>query len=278
MFPECAPLNAAHSPPSSQAQLILTINIWKCFWIPIYGQQNGLKSVMLISKHLTLEWWLLAGEYAACQGCIWRKWLSSYPTRTVCVACVPRARSHYTRLLWSFSNFPKLRWPLLSGKLDWLEWFSLEKLCCWRSHRKAEAYEGLHTNPQQHGGHANIFESLHKGSDLWHSSSLIFSPIWFSDITLYCTALNRITVASKVLDLLNRCSFLQSAAVKCGHVGDFDAFSMFDSLRDLRSLSGLNPGPPSPCLPLSKIQNLGCENHLDVRGNPSLDWQENGLE
>lgn len=83
MFPERAPLNTTHSPPSSQAQLILTINIWKCFWIPIYGQQNALKSVVLISKHLTLEWWLLAGEYAACQGCIWRKWLSSYPTRTV---------------------------------------------------------------------------------------------------------------------------------------------------------------------------------------------------
>lgn len=27
---------------------------------------NGLKSVILISKHLTLEWWLLAGGYPCC--------------------------------------------------------------------------------------------------------------------------------------------------------------------------------------------------------------------
>lgn len=110
--------------------------------------------------------------------------------------------------------------------------------------------------------------------------TLIISHVFPSLILSYYT-LNRIAVASKVLNLLNRRSFLQSPAVKCGHRGDFDAFSMFaaeDSLCDLRSLSGLNPGPPSPCLPLSKIQNLGCENHLDVRGNPSPDWQENGLE
>lgn len=278
MFPECVPLNTTPSPPSSQAQLILTINIWKCFWIPIFGQQNGLKSVVLISKHLTLEWWLLAGEYAACQGCIWRKW-QEFLSNTYSMACVPRARSHYTRLLWSFSNFPKWRWPLISGKLDWLEWFSLEKLCCWCWHTKAEAYEGLHTKPKQHSGHASLFKSLHKGSDLWHSSSVMFPPPPRLILSYY--TLNRITVVSRVWNLLNRCSFLQSPAVKCGHIGDFDAFSMFaaeDSLCDLHSLSGLNPRPPFLCLPLSKIQNLGCENHLDVRGNPSLDGQENGLE
>lgn len=126
---------------------------------------------------------------------------------------------------------------------------------------------------------SNPFTRVWSVSDLWHSSSVMFSH---SDSQiLRCTTLNRITVVSKVSNLLNRFRFLQSAAVKCGHIGDFDAFSMFsaeDSLCDLCSLSGLNPGPPSPCLPLSKIQNLGCENHLDVKGNPSLDWQENGLE
>lgn len=104
--------------------------------------------------------------------------------------------------------------------------------------------------------------------------TLIISHVFSSLILSYYT-LNRITVASKVLNLLTRCSFLQSPAVMCGHIGDFDAFSMFaaeDSLCDLRSLSGLNPGPPSPRLPLSKIQNLGCENHLDVRG--TRDWTD----
>lgn len=47
------------------------------------SMSSGLKSVILISKHLTLEWWLLAGGRAPCQDCIWGKWLSSYPTRTV---------------------------------------------------------------------------------------------------------------------------------------------------------------------------------------------------
>lgn len=220
---------------------------------------------------------MITCRWICCLSRLHLKKMTEFLSNTYSTACVPRARSHYTRLLWSFSNFPKLRWPLLSGKLDWLEWFSLEKLCCWCSHTKAEASEGLHTNPKQHSGHADLCKSLHKGWDLWHSSSYMFFP---SLILSYYT-LNRIAVASKVLNLLNRCSFLQSPAVKCGHRGDFDAFSMFaaeDSLCDLRSLSGLNPGPPSACLPLSKIQNLGCENHLDVRGNPSLDWQENGLE
>lgn len=116
-----------------------TINIWKCFAIPIYGEQNGLKSVVLISKHLTLEWWLLAGEYACCLSRLHLKKMTEFLSDTYSTACVRRARSHYTRLLWSFSNFPKLGWPLLSEKLDWLEWFSLEKLCCWCSYTKAKA-------------------------------------------------------------------------------------------------------------------------------------------
>lgn len=45
---------------------------------------NGLKSVILISKHLTLDDdYLQVDMHAACQYCSWRKWLSSYPTRTV---------------------------------------------------------------------------------------------------------------------------------------------------------------------------------------------------
>lgn len=143
MLPESPP-NMTHSPASSQTQLIPTIYIWKCFSIPIYGEQNGLKSVVLISKHLTLEWWLLAGEYACCLSRLHLKKMTEFLSDTYSTACVRRARSHYTRLLWSFSNFPKLGWPLLSGKLDWLEWFSLEKLCCWCSYTKAKAYERLH--------------------------------------------------------------------------------------------------------------------------------------
>lgn len=50
--------------------------------------------------------------------------------------------------------------------------------------------------------------------------TLIISHVFPSLILSHCT-LNRITVASKVLNLLNRCGFLQSPAVKCGHIGDF---------------------------------------------------------
>lgn len=63
--------------------------------------------------------------HAACQDCIWRKWLSPYPTRTV--QPVFNGQDHITEDYFGvFSNFPKLHWPLVSGKLDWLEWFSLE--------------------------------------------------------------------------------------------------------------------------------------------------------
>lgn len=224
---------------------------------------------------------MITCRWICCLSRLHLKKMTEFLSNTYSMACVRRARSHYTRLLWSFSNFPKLRWPLLSAKPDWLEWFSLEKLCCCFSYTKAKAHKN---SPVEVSGHANLFKSLHKGLISVRFVTFIIShvfPLWFSDITLRCTTLNRISVVSKVSNLLNRFSFLQSAAVKCGHIGDFDAFSMFsaeDSLRDLCSLSGLNPGPPSPCLSLSKIQNLGCENHLDVKGNPSLDWQENGLE
>lgn len=99
----------------------------------------ALNQSFLISKHLTLEWWLLAGEYACCLSRLHLKKMTEFLSDTYSTACVRRARSHYTRLLWSFSNFPKLGWPLLSGKLDWLEWFSLERLCCWCSYTKAKA-------------------------------------------------------------------------------------------------------------------------------------------
>lgn len=137
----------------SQTQLIPTINIWKCFSIPIYGEQNGLKSVVLISKHLTLEWWLLAGEYACCLSRPHLKKMTEFLSDTYSTACVRRARSRYTRLLWSFSNFPKWGWPLLSGILDWLEWFSLGKLCCWCSHTKEHKRLHIKKKRKQSGSH-----------------------------------------------------------------------------------------------------------------------------
>lgn len=87
---------------------------------------NGLKSVILISKHLTLEWWLLAGGYPCCLSRLHLKKMTEPLADTYSTASVQWARSHYRRLLWSSSNFPKLHWPLVSSKLDWLEWFSLE--------------------------------------------------------------------------------------------------------------------------------------------------------
>lgn len=70
--------------------------------------------------------------------------MTEFLSDTYSTACVRRPRSRYTRLLWSFSNFPKLHWPLLSGKPDWLEWFSLEKLCCWCSYTRVKVCERLH--------------------------------------------------------------------------------------------------------------------------------------
>lgn len=255
--------------PVPQTQLIPTINIWKCFSISIYGEQNCLKSVVLISKHLTLEWWLLAGEYACCLSRLHLKKMTEFLSDTYSTACVRRARSRYTRLLWSFSNFPKLGWPLLSGKLDWLEWFSLEKLCCWCSYTKGKAYERLHikTNKQKPAKWKSVgmqnfsdpFTRVWSVSYLWHTSSVTFSPAWFSGTVLQYRDFVRPYIESllwnQVLDSLNQCRFLESAAVKCSHIEDFDASSMFaaeDSPCDLPSLSCLNPGPPSPC-PKSKF-------------------------
>lgn len=197
ILPESPP-NMTHNPASSQTQLFPTIYTWKCFSIPIYGEQNGLKSVVLISKHLTLEWWLLAGEYACCLSRLHLKKMTEFLSDTYSTACVRRARSHYTRLLWSFSNFPKLGWPLLSGKLDWLEWFSLEKLCCWCSYTKAKAYERLHIKKNKTkqknskvevSGHANPFESLQKGLISVGFVTLIISHVFPSLILWYYTTL-----------------------------------------------------------------------------------------
>lgn len=188
---------------------------------------------------------MITCRWICCLSRLHLKKMTEFLSNTYSMACVPRARSHYTRLLWSFSNFPKLHWPLLSGKLDWLEWFSLEKLCCWCSHTKAEPKAAQWT-----------CKSFQIPSQGFGFVTLIISHVFPSLILSYYT-LNRITVASKVLNLLKRCSFLQSPAVKCGHIGDFDAFSMFtaeDSLCDLRSLSDLNPGPPSPRLPCPKYK------------------------
>lgn len=87
---------------------------------------NALKSVILISKHLTLEWWLLAGGYPCCLSRLHLKKMTELLSDTYSTVSVQWARSYYRRLLWSSSNFPKLHWPLVSAKLDWLEWFSLE--------------------------------------------------------------------------------------------------------------------------------------------------------
>lgn len=55
---------------------------------------------------------------------------------TYSTASVQWASSYYRRLLWSSSNFPKLHWPLVSAKLDWLEWFSLGRFVVQRLYTK----------------------------------------------------------------------------------------------------------------------------------------------
>lgn len=63
--------------------------------------------------------------HAACQGRIWRKWLSSYPTRTV--QPVFNRQDHITEDYFGVSAiFPNYTGLWSHGKLDWLEWFSLE--------------------------------------------------------------------------------------------------------------------------------------------------------
>lgn len=104
---------------------------------------SALKSVILISKHLTREWWLLAGgdPCRLSRGPHLKK-MTELLSDTYSTASVQWASSYYRRLLWSSSNFPKLHWPLVSAKLDWLEWFSLGRFVVQRLYTKSRSTRG----------------------------------------------------------------------------------------------------------------------------------------
>ena len=64
--------------------------------------EHSLKSVISISKHLTLEWWLLAGGNPCCLSSLQARKMTELLSDMYSTASSQWARSHYTWLLLSF--------------------------------------------------------------------------------------------------------------------------------------------------------------------------------
>lgn len=124
--------------------------------------------------------------HAACQGGPHLKKMTELLSDTYSTASVQWASSCYRRLLWSSSNFPKLHWPLVSAKLDWLEWFSLGRFVVQRLYTKSRSTRGwVGANMSRGAGwvgwpicRSSAVDVLHPGSGVGEDTLLGCQSKW----------------------------------------------------------------------------------------------------